>query len=285
MSNEIQIDALPPAKMAARMEEVGVTKAGLNGWTMFVLALMAGAFIGLGAIFSTLVTTGLAGSGMGFGLTKLLGGLSFCLGLVAVVVAGAELFTGNNLMIIALASRKISLPQLLRNWGIVYVGNLVGSLLLAVLMFFTKQYTFSDGALGANALSIANSKCALGFGQAVALGVMCNFLVCLAVWMTLSARSTTDKVLAILFPITAFVAACFEHSVANMYFIPIGLLIKGGAPEAFWQAIGKVPGDYAALTWGAFFVRNLLPVTIGNILGGAGIVGLGYWFIYLRPRK
>jgi formate transporter FocA len=285
MANELQFDALPPAKMAARMEEVGVAKAGLNKWTMFVLAVLAGGFIAAGAIFATVVTTGLTAAGVGFGLVKLLGGLVFCLGLIAVVVAGAELFTGNNLLVMAFASRKISIAQLLRNWGIVYLGNFVGSVGLAVVMLLTKQYTFADGALGANALAIANGKCALGFVQAVALGIMCNALVCLAVWLTLSARSTTDRILAVLFPITAFVAAGFEHSVANMYFVPMGLLIKAFAPDAFWQAIGKLPADFSTLTWGAFILRNLVPVTIGNIIGGAGFVGLVYWFIYLRPQK
>lgn len=285
MANEIQIDAFPPAKMASRMEDVGVSKAGLRSDTMFALAVLAGAFIACGAIFATLVTTGLASSGMGFGLVKLLGGLVFCLGLIAVVVAGAELFTGNNLIIMAFASGRITLGQLLRNWGIVYAGNFVGSILTALVMLATKQYMFSNGALGANALGIASTKCSLGFVQAIALGTMCNALVCLAVWLCSSARSTTDKILAILFPITAFVAAGFEHSVANMYFIPMGLLIKGFAGGEFWDAVGKAAMDYGSLTWGAFFVRNLLPVTIGNIIGGVGFMGLVYWFIYLRPQK
>jgi len=285
MANEIQIDAFPPAKMASRMEEVGIKKATLNTWTMFALAMLAGAFIGCGAIFCTVVTTGLGAAGVGYGIIKLLGGLVFCLGLIAVVVAGSELFTGNNLIIMAFASKRISITQLLRNWGIVYVGNFVGSILTAFVMFLTKQYMSSGGALGANALGIANAKCGLGFIQAIALGIMCNALVCLAVWLCTSARSTTDKIMAIIFPITAFVAAGFEHSIANMYFIPIGLFIKGFAGSGFWEAIGKTAADFGNLTWGAFFIRNLLPVTIGNIIGGAGFVGLAYWFIYLRPEK
>jgi formate transporter len=285
MANEIQIDAFPPAKMASNAEAVGVKKASLGTWTMFVLAMLAGAFIGCGAVFCTVATTGLAASGVGYGVIKLVGGFVFCLGLIAVVVAGAELFTGNNLIVMAFASGKVTVGQLLRNWGIVYVGNLVGSILTAFLMFLTKQYMSAGGALGANALAIANGKCGLGFVQAVALGIMCNALVCLAVWLCLSARSTTDKILAILFPITAFVAAGFEHSVANMYFIPIGLFIKGFAGSDFWQAIGKTAADFGNLTWGAFFLKNLLPVTIGNIIGGAGFMGLVYWFVYLRPQK
>jgi formate transporter len=285
MSNELQIDAFPPAKMASRMEEVGVTKANLDFWTMFALAILAGAFIGTGGIFLTTVTTGLSAAGVPYGFVRLAGGLVFCLGLIAVVVAGAELFTGNNLIVMAYASGRVTTAQLLRNWAIVYAGNFVGSILTALVMFSTGQYTFASGAIGLNALSIANAKCSLGFVQAIALGIMCNALVCLAVWLCASARSTTDKILAIIFPITAFVAAGFEHSIANMYLIPIGLFIKSWAPAAFWEAIGKTPADFARLTWGAFFLRNLLPVTIGNIIGGAGFVGLAYWFIYLRPKK
>jgi formate transporter len=285
MATEIQIDAFPPAKMASRMEEVGISKAQLRVDTMLALAILAGAFIGSGAIFATVVTTGLGSSGLGFGLIKLLGGLVFCLGLIAVVVAGAELFTGNNLIIMAYASGRIKLTALLRNWAIVYVGNFIGSVATALIMLVSKQYAFSNGALGANALAIAAGKCSLEFFQAVALGIMCNAFVCLAVWLCASARSTTDKILAILFPITAFVAAGFEHSVANMYFIPMGLLIKGFAGTGFWEAIGKTAADYGNLTWTAFFVRNLIPVTIGNVIGGSAFVGLAYWFIYLRPQK
>jgi formate transporter FocA len=271
--------------MASRMEDVGVAKAELRAPTMFALAVLAGAFIATGAIFATTVTTGLAAAGMGFGVVKLLGGLVFCLGLIAVVVAGAELFTGNNLIVMAFASGRVPFSALVRNWIIVYVGNFVGSVLTAAVMLLSKQYTFAGGALGVNALGIANGKCNLGFLQAIALGIMCNALVCLAVWLCASARSTTDKILAIVFPITAFVAAGFEHSVANMYFIPMGLLIKDFAPADFWSAAGTTAANYAGLTWGAFLLKNLLPVTIGNIIGGAGFVGLAYWFIYLRPQK
>jgi len=283
--NQIQIDAFTPQIMANRMEMVGVSKTELKTDTMFALAILAGAFIACGAIFATVVTTGLGAVGMGYGVIKLLGGLVFCLGLIAVVVAGAELFTGNNLIIMAFASKRVSFTRVMRNWIIVYIGNLVGSILTALVMLATKQYMSSGGALGANALGIANTKCELDFMQAMALGIMCNALVCLSVWLTSSARSTTDKILAIIFPITAFVAAGFEHSVANMYFIPIGLFIKQFAVSGFWEAIGKTAADYGNLTWGAFFLKNLLPVTIGNIIGGSGFVGLVYWFIYLRPQK
>jgi formate transporter len=298
MSTEIQIDAFPPAKMAARMEDVGVTKAKLNFPTQATLAILAGAFIACGAIFATTVGAGsiainnaegakVAVTALPYGVTRLLSGLVFCLGLIAVVVAGAELFTGNNLIVMAFASGKVKLGALLRNWVVVYFGNFIGALLTVLVMFFSKQFTMGSGAVGLTALNTANAKCNLGFVQAIALGIMCNALVCLAVWLCSSARSTTDKILAILFPITAFVAAGFEHSIANMYFIPMGLLIKGFVPadSTFWTAIGKTAADFQYLTWGAFFVKNLIPVTIGNIIGGAGFVGLAYWFAYLRPQK
>lgn len=277
--NVVRIDAFPPAEMAERAENVGVAKANLDFLSMFGLAILAGAFIALGAIFMTTVTTG--AKDLPFGVGKFLGGLVFCLGLILVVVAGAELFTGNNLIVMAFMNGKVTLAQLLRNWGIVYLGNLVGSVATALVMFISRQYTSASGAVGANALAIANAKTSLGFAQAVALGIMCNALVCLAVWLCFSARTTTDKILSIVFPITAFVAAGFEHSVANMYLIPIGLFIKWFDP-AFVETV-KV--SVTNLTLANFLFANLLPVTIGNIIGGAGMVGLVYWFIYLRPKR
>jgi len=280
----ITLDAFIPPEMAAKAEEVGVKKATMGLRNTFFLAIMAGQFIALGAIFATTVATGTGGQ-LPFGITKLLTGLVFCVGLILVVVAGAELFTGNNLIVMALANRRISHLQVLRNWIIVYIGNFVGSIATVILIFITKQYTFAGGGIGLTALNIANSKCSLDFFQAVALGIMCNSLVCLAVWLCFSARTTTDKILSIIFPITAFVAAGFEHSIANMYFIPIGLFIKYGAPDSFWQTIGKNAADYSDLTWSNFLLVNLLPVTIGNVIGGSIMVGLVYWFIYIRRSK
>jgi len=281
MQAPISIDSLIPADMAAKAENVGVAKAKLGPYRMFSLAILAGAFIALGAIFSTTVTTG--GGELTFGVMKLLGGLTFSLGLILVVIAGAELFTGNNLIVMAWAGRKVTTAQLLRNWVIVYLGNFVGSIVTAYLMFLSKQYMFSSGALGLNVLNIAHGKTGLGFTQALVLGIFCNALVCLAVWLCMGARSSTDRVLLIIPPITAFVAAGFEHSIANMYFIPVALFIKAGAAPAFWEAIGKTAADFPNLTWGKFFLANLVPVTIGNIIGGALMVGLAYWSIYLRP--
>jgi formate transporter FocA len=278
---EIRLDAVLPHEMAEKAEAAGVKKAGLSVAATFILAVLAGAFIALGAVFATTVTAGAAGH-LSFGVTRLLGGLVFCLGLVLVVVAGAELFTGNNLIVMAWASRRIGTGSLLRNWVIVYAGNLVGSIATAVLVVASGQYAFGAGAIGTNALAIADAKCSLGFVQAFALGILCNALVCLAVWLCFSARSTTDKILSIIFPITAFVAAGFEHCVANMYFIPVGLLIAEFAPPEFWQAAGGVAGDYPNLGWSRFALGNLLPVTLGNVVGGSLLVGAVYWVVYRK---
>jgi formate transporter FocA len=280
-TNKFSVDALVPQAMAHKAETIGVAKVTLGPLRMAALAILAGVFIGLGAIFATTVTTG--GSTLPFGVNKLLGGFVFCLGLVLVIGAGAELFTGNNLIVMAWADRKLTSRQLLENWGLVYIGNLIGALLTAALLFLSEQWAFDEGAVGLNALNIANHKVQLDFLPAVFLGILCNALVCLAVWLCIGARTATDKILAIIFPITAFVAAGFEHSIANMYFIPIGLFIKSFAPPDFWNQVGVTPALYSDLTWGNFLLANLLPVTIGNIIGGAIMVGLVYWFIYLRP--
>jgi formate/nitrite transporter len=280
MTNELRIDALLPAEMATRAEYIGVRKAEAPALTTFILAILAGAFIALGAIFATSVAAGTSGA-LPFGVAKLLIGFVFCLGLILVIVGGAELFTGNNMIVMAWASGKVSTFKLLRNWGIVYVGNLVGSVGTAVMVLLSRQYTFGAGAVGSTALGIASGKVGLELIQAGALGMLCNILVCLAVWLTFSARSTIDKIAAILFPITAFVAAGFEHSVANMYFIPIGLLIKTFDP-AFVASTGL---ELTNLTWQAFVLRNLIPVTIGNIIGGSIFVAAVYWVVFLRKRE
>ena len=276
--SEIRIDALLPGEMATKAEYVGMRKAETPALTMFALAVLAGAFIALGAVFATNTA---AGSGaLPFGVAKMLTGLVFCLGLILVVVGGAELFTGNNLIVMAWASGKVTGRALLRNWGIVYVGNFVGSFGTALLVLGSKQYTFGGGAVGETALKIAAGKASLEFFQALALGVLCNVLVCLAVWLTFSARSTLDKIAAIIFPISAFVAAGFEHSIANMYFVPYGLLIK----ETDTAFVAERGLDLTHLTWSNFLLNNLLPVTIGNIIGGAVLVAAIYWAIFLRNK-
>ena len=276
MTSEIRIDALLPAEMARRAEYLGARKAEASALSTFTLAILAGAFISLGAVFATTVAAG-ASAVLPFGVARLLVGLVFSLGLILVTVGGAELFTGNNLIVMAWASRKVTTRGMLRNWAIVYAGNLIGALGTAVLILISRQYTFGDGAVGVAALAIAKAKVGLGFVEAFSLGILCNALVCLAVWLTYSARSTVDKIASVIFPITAFVAAGFEHSIANMYFIPIALLIQDFDP-AFMAGSGV---ETAGLTWVAF-VANLVPVTLGNVIGGSGLVAITYWFVFLR---
>ncbi len=275
---EFNIDALIPAEMAQRAEQIGVKKAHTGVLRLFALAVLAGGFISLGAIFSTVMLAG--SSALPYGVARLLAGLAFCLGLILVVVGGAELFTGNTLIVMAWANRRVSTLELLRNWLIVYTGNFVGSVATAIMVFLSGHYTFGAGSVGAAALSIANTKTGEAFVPAVMLGVLCNVLVCLAVWLTFSARSTVDKIAAIIFPVAAFVAAGFEHSVANMYFIPMGLLIKAFDP-AF---VTKMNAAVDNITLFNFFVSNLVPVTIGNIIGGGFLVGAAYWAIFLRNK-
>lgn len=276
------IDALLPAEMALRAETIGVSKVRMSASKTIVLATLAGAFISFGAILFTTVT---AGSAMSFGITRLIGGLAFSLGLVLVIVGGAELFTGNNLIIMAWANKKVSTQQVLRNWAWVYLGNMMGAMFIVVLMLFSRQYLFGSAVVGLNVLKIARAKCELGFMQAIALGILCNVLVCLAVWLCYSARTASDKILCILFPITAFIAAGFEHSVANMYFIPVAILVLDYGDPEFLSLLNNTTQNYQSVTWSNYFIHNLLPVTIGNIIGGAGLVGLVYWFVFLKKEK
>ena len=274
------IDAYTPAQMAARVEKAGIVKGNLDFLSMFTLSVLAGAFIAFGAVLYTYV---IHDSSLSMGLTKLLGGMVFCLGLILVIVAGAELFTGNNLIVMACVSRRITIQRLLRNWIIVFCGNFAGSLVVVWLVSKSGQWTSSEAAVGVKALMIANGKVNLTFVEALSRGILCNILVCLAVWLCFSCRSVTDKVLAVIFPITAFVALGFEHSVANMYFIPAGLLLKQNPQilSAAERILGQAP-ELSRLTVYGFLVRNLLPVTIGNIIGGGLLVGIIYWFVYLR---
>lgn len=292
--SEIRIDALLPAEMAVRAEYLGVRKTEMPSFKVFTLAVLAGAFISLGAVFATTVSAGSMpingadgtvafSAALPYGITRLLSGLVFCLGLILVIVGGAELFTGNNLIVMAWASGKVTMAALLRNWGLVYAGNFVGAISTAVLMLISRQYTFGGAAVGVTALKIGIVKCQFDFLQAVALGILCNALVCLAVWMTYSARSTLDKIAAIIFPVTAFVAAGFEHSIANMYFVPYALFVQQFDPAFVASVSAKTPG-LESLTWSNFLLFNLLPVTLGNIIGGVVLVAIVYWSVFLRSE-
>jgi formate transporter len=277
------IDALLPPAMAEKAERIGAEKTRLNTLSLLTLAVLAGAFIAFGAMFATIVSAG-ASDTLPYGVTRLLAGVVFSLGLILVVVGGAELFTGNNLMVMAWAGGKVSLGEVLRAWSLVYAGNFIGSVATAVLVFLAGHHQHGGGSVGAAALAAADAKAALPFFSALVLGVLANVLVCLAVWLCYSARTTADKILAIVPPISAFVAAGFEHSIANMYLLPYGLLIKIGAPESFWLSIGQSPAQHDALTW-ASLITNLVPVTIGNVIGGGVLVGAVYWFVYLRKNR
>ncbi|MBX6321833.1 MAG: formate/nitrite transporter family protein [Rhodospirillaceae bacterium] len=275
--------ALLPDAVARHAEAIGAAKAGRDVPGLLMLAVLAGAFIAFGAMLSTVVLTG-GSEAIPFGLRRLLAGLSFSLGLMLVVVGGAELFTGDTLMVMAVASGRLRLVRMLRAWLIVYVGNLVGAVGTAALVFLSGHLLMADGAVGRTALGIAAAKAGLPPFQAFILGILCNVLVCLAVWLSMSARSVTDKIAAVVLPVAAFVAAGFEHSVANMYFIPLGLMLKLGADGAFWSAAGTSATAYPTLD-GTGLVANLIPVTLGNIVGGGVLVGIVYWFVYLRSRS
>jgi formate/nitrite transporter len=276
------LDALLPAEMAEKAEHIGVEKTRLDTPRLLVLAILAGAFIAFGAMFSTIVVAGADGF-LPFGVTQLLAGLVFSVGLILVIVGGAELFTGNNLMVMAWAGGRVGFVEVLRAWALVYIGNFIGAAATAALVFATVNYGQGGGAVGAAALAIAESKASLPFLAALVRGVLGNVLVCLAVWLCYSARSTTDRILAIVPPVSVFVAAGFEHSVANMYLIPYGLMVKNLASEAFWTDIGTTADKFPALTMTGM-LTNLVPVTIGNLIGGGVLVGAVYWFAYLRNR-
>ncbi|MEN9409276.1 MAG: hypothetical protein RL216_1250 [Pseudomonadota bacterium] len=262
MTEPHPLDVVPPARIARLVEEVGIRKARLAFVPMLALAVLAGAFIAFGAMFFTVVVTE---SALCYGPTRLIGGMAFSLGLILVIVGGAELFTGNSLVVIAWANRDITTLALLRNWGIVYAGNLIGAVATAVLVHLSGILAAGGGAVGETAVGIATAKLALDPGAAFFRAVLCNVLVCLAVWMCFAAQSVSGKVLVILFPVTAFVALGFEHSVANMYLLPVAMLHAG-------------TGDMAAM------LVNLLVVTAGNVLGGGVFVALVYWVIYMRGQ-
>ncbi len=269
-------DAYAPREIAQRVEDIGVAKARMPLATMALLGMLAGAFIGLGMLFNLLVASD---ASLGFAASRLLGGLVFSLGLLLVVVAGAELFTGNNLLAMAYADGRITLFELLRNWGVVCAANLVGAAGLALLVFLSGHAQMNGGRVALKVLELAAAKATLSPTEAFFKGVLCNVLVCMAVWMSLAARSVVDKAVAVVPPVAAFVAAGFEHSIANMYLFPLALLLKAQGVVAIDPAIDSTIAS--AVTW-AGFGHNLLWVIPGNLVGGSVLVGLVYHFIYRR---
>jgi len=260
-------DAYSPREIAARVRETCIVKVRLPLLTLTMLGILAGAFIGLGALYFVIVASDAT---LGFAAVRIAGGVCFSLGLLLVVVAGAELFTGNNLLAMGWADGCVSGADVLRNWAIVSIANFVGAAGLALLVYLSGHWEMNGGAVGATYLKIAAAKSALSPGRAFFLGILCNILVCMAVWMALAGRSVMDKLIAIVFPISAFVAAGFEHSVANMYFIPLGWMLQAAAGE---------PVQLAGLA------RNLVPVIVGNLVGGSVLVALVYYVIYRRPVR
>lgn len=273
MSELFGFDAYAPKEIAERVQNVGVSKARLPLLSMVMLGVLAGGFIGLGAIFQTIV---LADTSLGFAASRVLGGVCFSLGLLLVVIAGAELFTGNNLLVMAWADGKLSTREVLRNWIVVCVANFIGAVGLAGLVFLSGHADMNGGAVGKTYLSVAAAKVAMPFWTAFFKGVLCNLLVCMAVWMTLAGRSVTDKMIAIVFPISAFVAAGFEHSIANMYIIPLAMMLKAAGATL-------PPGGDAISVAGMF--GNLVPVIAGNLVGGSVLVALVYHVIYRRQHS
>lgn len=272
-------DKAPQTIAETVAQTVGVKKTTSPWLSVFVLGILAGAYIGFGGLLSTTVTFDM-GQMFGIGFTKFIAGAVFSVGLMLVVIAGAELFTGNNLMVTSTLAKEITFGTMLKRWILVYSANFIGSLILALLFFLSGLWKTGGGALGSTAMKIAYGKVTLSFSEALFRGIGCNWLVCLAVWMALAARQTVGKIFAIFFPIMAFVAIGFEHCIANMYFIPTGLFLKA------WAGIPHPAGmNPSVLSWWNFLVKNLIPVTLGNMIGGGLFVGMSYWGAYLRSTK
>ncbi|UNH28127.1 formate transporter FocA [Moellerella wisconsensis] len=280
MKADNPFNLLPPAIMAKVADDACVYKANKHPAITYLSAFTAGIFISIAFVFYITATTG--ASTAPFGFTKLIGGICFSLGLILVVICGADLFTSTVLTIVSRATGRITWGQMFLNWFNVYIGNLIGALFFVALIWFAGQYTAANGQWGLNVLQTADHKLHHTFIEAVCLGILANMMVCLAVWMSYSGRSLTDKLLVLILPIAMFVASGFEHSIANMFMIPLGIVIKEFAPAEFWAQIGSAPEQFSHLTIGHFISDNLIPVTIGNIIGGTLLVGLIYWFMHLR---
>ncbi|MDW7729387.1 MAG: formate/nitrite transporter family protein [Bacillota bacterium] len=268
----------PPPEIAKTLVGVAQKKAATAAPSLIMLAILAGAYIALGAVLFTIVTNDLA-LYIGDGLSRLVGGISFSLGLILVILGGAELFTGNNLLAAGYLDRKVTGKQVLNNWFWVYLFNFVGALLVVFLFYYSGIWKANDGGVMVRVINIAAAKTSLTWSEAFFRGILCNWLVCLAVWIAMAGKDAISKILGIMIPISAFVAAGFEHSIANMYFVPMGIIVKGSE-----LAQGLIaPAVLQGITWQTFFINNLIPVTLGNIVGGVVFVAFAYWTCYLRP--
>ncbi len=280
--NTPQFGAVPPAEMAQLAEQTAVGKARKHPEITIVLAILAGVFIAIAGMFYTVVSAG--SQDMPYGMAKLIGGLVFSTGLMLVVLCGAELFTSNTLLLMGKATGRLRFKDIAKNWTLVYLGNFAGSILFAVLIVAGGVWEGGHGLVGQTSMYIAKAKLSHTFSEALVLGILCNLLVCLTYWMTLSARTASGKMLACLLPVAAFIAAGFEHSVANMYLLPMGYMVKAIAGPEFWQTIGYTAADFDVINISNIFFKNLIPVTIGNIIGGGVMVGLSNWFVHLREK-
>jgi formate/nitrite transporter len=265
-----------PKEIAQNYIAIGTTKTKTPISKLFVLGILAGMFIALAGVASTVASATLSGS-----IGKLLGAAVFPGGLAMVLIAGSELFTGNNLIVMSVLDKQATWGGMLKNWVVVYIGNLVGSILIALLVVYGGTFSLFENGVAGAAINIAAGKVSMGFGAAFIRGILCNFLVCIAVWMAFAAKDVTGKIIGLFFPIFFFVLCGYEHSVANMYFIPAGLFASTDVASLAAASTDKIVN----LTWGNFFAANLLPVTLGNIVGGSGLAGVVYWFIYLSGKK
>lgn len=274
---------LLPAEMAKVAEETGVYKTNKHPLKTFYMSVTAGMFISIAFVFYITATVGTAG--IPYGIAKLIGGICFSVGLILCIICGADLFTSTVLIVVAKACGHITWRQLLWNWVNVYIGNLIGALFFVLLIWLSGEYMTANGGWGLNVLQTADHKMHHTFIEAVTLGILANLLVCLAVWMSYAGRTLVDKSMIMILPVAMFVASGFEHSIANMFMIPMGIIIRYFASLDFWNAINSSPADFAHLTVVNFITDNLFPVTIGNIIGGGVFVGLAYWIIYLRDTN
>lgn len=271
-----------PAEMAKIAEDGAVYKATKNQLYSFISAITAGAFIALAFVYYTTTQTG--ASDVAWGVSKFLGGTVFSVGVIMCVVFGAELFTSSTLTLVAKASHRITWAQMFKNWVVVYLGNFIGGLLIVALIWFAGQAMAANGQWGLTILKTAQHKIHHTWGEAFTLGILCNIMVCIAVWMAYAGKSLTDKAFIMILPIGLFVASGFEHCVANMFMIPMGILIAQSASPEFWQTIGVDAAQYADLDTYHFVVKNLIPVTLGNIVGGAFCIGMVQWFLHIRKH-
>ncbi|MGA1980525.1 MAG: formate/nitrite transporter family protein [Sedimentisphaerales bacterium] len=275
---------LSPKEITEKVVEIGKNKSELPILPMLLLGMLAGVYIGFGAELCTMVTHDLP-KYLGVGFAKFIGGSVFTVGLMLVVLAGAELFTGNCLMLTGVLAGEVSVNGMLRNWLFVFFANFAGSMLLVVIMYYSNLWKIGNLGVGAAALTTAVGKVNLSFSEAFCRGIACNWLVCLAVWLAIAGKDAVSKIFGVYFPIMTFVASGFEHSVANMYLIPIGLFLKGNTAVVATANAAGLAWSVDSLTWSSFLVGNLVPVTLGNIVGGAFFVGGVYYFAYLRKNN